>query len=204
MPSIAMQASKSIWRVTLGALVATVAVYGWGVLFRQVLPFKIITSAYDKEALIRFLEVEFPQSGTYTLPMPDDNAEAVKELFEVGPVATVHVLGSGDISLRTKIPLVRIVQTFITVFLLGWILWIACPAMDSYRLRVAFVALMGFAAAIYNDLADPVWAYHPWRWIMAKALYHITSWTIAGFLLSINWVIGFGLSERRRRMLAQG
>lgn len=200
MRSVTRKAMKVLYLLTMGAVLATIAVYLWSLLFRQVLPFKIVTSAYDEAALIRFLEVEFPQSGTYTLPAPDDSEDAANELFEAGPVATVHVLGPRDISLRTKVQTAQILQTFTTVFLIGWLLWIARPAMSSYRLRVGFVALMGIAAASYNDLADPVWAYHPLRWTLAKALYHLTAWTVAGLIMANDKFIGVEITERKQRM----
>lgn len=201
MHSLSVKGWKAIGCLTLGAVLATGAIYTWSRVFCELLPFKVVSSANDEEALVRFFQSSFPQSGTYTIPAPNDDEEEVKELLEVGPVATLHVLNQGDISLKTKITAVQIGQIFATVCLLGWLLRKVrqAPSMDSYRLRVIFVALLGIAAAIYNDLADPIWVYHPWRWTLAKGLNHITSWTIAGLILGGDWFISFGMNLKERK-----
>jgi hypothetical protein len=158
--------------------------YGCSLLSRELMPYQVLRSPDEKEAFIDFLQTHFPTSGTYTLPGPDDNDDASREALETGPVATLHILSKRDISLKART--LRAAQIFFTALLIGWILRRARPssALDSYSSRVIFVVLIGLATAVYNDLADSVWFYHPWRWSLAKAIFHLVSWTAAGLILA--------------------
>jgi hypothetical protein len=189
----------ALLRLFLGALLATGAIYLCGWACRELIGYKVVSHVYDPKELIRFLQAHFPESGTYTVPDPSDDDEAIEELFETGPVATLHVLSPTDIFLKKRWSLIRIGQTFLVALLIGWILRKSRPAIESYRSRVVFIALIGLAAALYNDTADLIWVYHPWPWAIAKGFSHIASWTIAGLILASDWFIGLEKNSTESR-----
>lgn len=196
------KALAALWRLTLGAALATGAIYLCGWVCRELIAYKVVSPVHDQKVFIRFLQAHFPESGTYTIPDPSDDDETIEELFETGPVATLHVLSPADIFLKKKWSLIRIGQTFLVALLIGWILRKSRSAIESYRPRVIFIVLIGLAAALYNDMADPIWVYHPWQWGIAKGFSHVASWTIAGLILAFDWFIGLetGSAESHKQV----
>ncbi len=170
-------------RLLLGTIIATFVLYYWSPIYKELLPSNIVSPLYDEEPVVRFLQESFPESGTYTVPSVDDAKDDADALLKIGPVATLHILSSRDAHLKAGTRKIQLAQIALTTFLIGWILRMTRPALVTYRARLTFLTLLGITAAAYNDLADPAWTFYTWRWMLAKAVFHLTSWIIAGLIM---------------------
>jgi hypothetical protein len=184
-------AARALIWLAAGGVASMFAMNVWGwVYWRDALPNKALGAIYDEGELVRDLQVHFPESGTYMIPGPGDDDAAIRELLDTGPVATFSVLNRRDLPSGLERQGGPFVQAFLSAFCIGWILRRARPALRRYRSRVLFVALIGFAAAIYADFAEPIWWYHPWGWSIARAIFDLTSWILAGLILSFDRFTG--------------
>lgn len=173
-------------RILLASVLAALAMILWGIIFWwSSLPYYAVKPISDDTAAIRFLKVHFPASGTYMIPGRHHDPDAIEELRETGPVATIHVRSKQDVPSELSVIGKGILQALLTTLLLSYLMSYISPALKTYRSRVGMVALAGLAAAIYNDLANPIWWYQPWSWNVVKTAYDITAWTVAGLVIAI-------------------
>jgi hypothetical protein len=171
-------------RILLASVLAALAMMVWGAIFWWTsLPYDAVKPVYDDTESVRFLKMHFPESGTYMIPGPHHDPDAIKELRETGPVATILIRSKKNIPSERSVFIRGLVQTLVATFLLSCLMNYTCTA-KSYWSKVGTIALAGLAAAVYNDLADSIWWYQPWHWNLVKAAYDLTAWTVAGLVIA--------------------
>jgi hypothetical protein len=173
--------------LAIGSLMAAVAVYFWGVIwFPLMAQYKTGGWIYDDDEALRLVQTQILESGTYVIPGPGDDPETLTDRRERGPVLTVQYLKKEDVLSLWQVRGWGTLQILVTTFLIGLTMRTLSPSLN-YRSRVMFVALAGLTAAVYNDLSDAIWWYHPCSWSLITAIYDCTAWIIAGFVLA--WFI---------------
>jgi hypothetical protein len=172
-------------KLLLASTLAALAMLSFGVAFWwSPFPYKAVSPVYEETEVIRFLRTNFPETGTYMIPGPQDDREAVRELRESGLAATIQVLQNGALRSWPLTLALGFVHALATTLLIGLLLRYLSPLSPSYRSKVGFVALASLPAAIYRDLANPIWWYQPWRWNLVTAVYDIGAWIVAGLVLA--------------------
>lgn len=172
-------------RILLASILAALAMTAWEKIFWWTsLPYDAVKPVYEDTEIIRFLKMHFPDSGTYMIPGPHHDPDAVTELQENGPVATLLIRSKKNIPSKETVLVRGLAQTLITAFLLSCLMSYTCTA-KSYWPRVGIIALAGVAAAVYNDLVDSIWWYQPWHWNLVKAAYDLIAWIVSGLLIAL-------------------
>ena len=70
------------------------------------------------------------------------------------------------------------------VFLMGLLLSMASPALETYSRRVAFVFLAGLVAVVLVDVGQPIWWRHSWDYWLANGAYHTVGSLLVGLVLA--------------------
>lgn len=173
-------------RTALGVVLATLAMFVWGMVYWGANPFPYRTwkAAVDGEAAQRLLREQFPDVGTYFVPSLRTDPETLARRYSSGPVGFVHVTSQGrpihDTSIMTKGLLIDLLSV---LALLG-LLRMAAPALPTYRHRAMFAALAGLGAALLIDGGDVAWWSIPWEWKLHQAVYDAMAWWVAGLVLA--------------------
>ncbi len=179
-------------RLSLGVVLATLAVYAWGMLYWgfNPLPYAAWQRTNDDVAAGQALLEHFPRSGTYFIPGMYNDDETLTRLYESGPVAFVHMISrDGRPRVDPAIFVKGLALDFVVVSLVALLLWQA--GLPTYRARLTVVVLAGAAAAVLIDVGATVWWYIDWEWKLAQALYDWSAFVVAGLVLA-----GFVRPER--------
>lgn len=174
-------------RFGLGVILATVAVYVFGMLFWGVnpLPYSAWKETKDRDdAAAGFALLEyFPESGTYYLPGEYIEPGTRAQLFDAGPVAFVHILSrEGRPQHAVSVLVWGFLLDLVVVTLLA--LMVKGAALSTYGARVALVALAGLAGVVLIDLGEIVFWHIPWPWMAVHAVYDFLAFVVAGLILA--------------------
>jgi hypothetical protein len=138
------------------------------------------------------LKKNLPESGVYRSPFPEksrveeDRDAAQKEFTEKhkeGPVVQIIYRKDGVDPMSPAMFAGGFVNMLVSSLLIGLLLKLALPGLGSYSSRVLFVFVAGVFAVVAIDLSTPIWFHHPWDLPLFNALYHASSWLLAGFVL---------------------
>lgn len=176
-------------RLFLGSLLAALALFVWGFLFWGQPwgnPGVQNLSLNQSEAVLSTLGDAVPESGTYFVPDPTDtdNMDRLMELHERGPIAMIFVRKEGINPMAPTVFLLGFLQCLLTAFLIGLVLRAVAAQLPTYRSRVTFAALIGIAAAVWVNLADPIWWHHPWAFHLVSFAYDLGAWVLCGAILA--------------------
>jgi hypothetical protein len=173
-------------RIAVGVVLATIAMFVWGMVYwaANPLPYRSWKHAADDERAQRALREHFPEVGTYFVPSIRHDPETLARRSAAGPVGFVHVTSQGrpvhDTSIMTK----GLLLDFLSALVMAGLLWMAGPALPTYRRRAAFAALAGVGAALLIDGGDVAWWSIPWGWKLHQAVYNAGAWAVAGVVLA--------------------
>jgi hypothetical protein len=181
-------------RLLVGALLASVVLFGWGFLFWEKSPLRyaVLKPVPNNETVVGVLQKNLPESGVYLSPFADesgsreDRETAEKELREKhrqGPRVEVIYRKEGIDPISSVVFGVGFAHMFLSSLLIGLLLKLALPGLPSYSSRVLFVFVAGVFSAVWVDLSTPIWFHHPWGLPLFNALYHASSWFLAGLIL---------------------
>jgi hypothetical protein len=172
-------------KLTLGTLLATVAMFVWGAIFwMNPWPYSVMGRTSDDVATGRTLLEHFPANGTYIIPGLHHPPDQLAALHRAGPLAMVHLKREGAEIMGASTMIQGFVQELVTVLLIAGLLLLAGPSLPSYGTRVRFVGLAGVAVAVFTDLGAPIWWQHPWPFHLVSAVYTVTAWLVAGLVLA--------------------
>lgn len=172
-------------RLILGSLVAAVVVFLWGFLYWNVFPFRTAATLPipDEPALAQALQA-LPESGTYEVPdlhAGQADEELIGRLGQ-GPIALVMLRREGVEWPNPATFIGGFLHMLVTALLIGAALRMANLASFGARFGLAFVA--GLAAAIFANLGEPIWFYHPWGYHVLQAGYDLTIWALIGLVMA--------------------
>ncbi|CAN5336509.1 hypothetical protein BH24PSE2_BH24PSE2_24470 [soil metagenome] len=181
-------------RVTIGAVLAAIAMFIWGFMFWGVspLPYSVLERVADDAETQAALLDHFPASGAYLIPGNMSEEAVYTELHEAGPVAFVQFSREGRPVMAPSVFLYGFLHMLVTAFLIGWLLRMAAPGLHGYLQRLGFVTIAGLAASFFAHVGAIVWWGLPAGWILLTAVYDLTAWIVAGFVLA-----GFASSAAR-------
>ena len=172
-------------KLTLGTLVATLAMFVWGAAFwMSPLPYSVLGKTADDAAAGQALLDHFPVDATYVIPGMYNEADKLTALHRAGPLAMVHLQRGGGEVMAPSVLVVGFLQELVTVLLIATLLTLASSSLPTYVARVRFVTLAGIAAAVFADLGAPIWWRHPWPFHLVSAIYTVTAWFVAGLVLA--------------------
>ncbi len=172
-------------RTLLGCLLAALAMFAWGAGFwMSSLPQHTLGRTPDDEAAGKALRQMLPGSGTYIVPSPADEPEALDRLIRGGPIATIHFRDEGVEPLSPTVFILGYLHMLVVVILIAVLLGAVRRSLPGYWSRAGFVIVAGFAAAFFAGLNGPIWWHQPWSWNLMSALYEFGAWTAAGLVLA--------------------
>ncbi|MEX0936840.1 MAG: hypothetical protein WDZ59_03190 [Pirellulales bacterium] len=174
-------------RIILGVVLASVAAYMWGFVVWGLGPYHEIIwkRSTDDVAAGAALRNMFPENGVYYVPGSQHEGETATRLWDAGPVAMVHMIAvDGRAQMDSTMMVAGAIFTIGFVMLLALMLQWVVVALPGYGSRVAFVTMIGIAAAALVDLGDIVWWQFDWKWMFYRAGYHATVCLIAGLVLA--------------------
>jgi hypothetical protein len=172
----------------VGSLLAAIAVFIWGFLYWNVLPFKtaVFTPVADERGLAQELSRHLASSGAYAIPDLRSSPDQKSFLgnLESGPIAEIVYQKEGSPAVTPGRMLAGFAHMFLSALLMALLLNMALPQLRSYGSRVIFVLLAGFAGAFFAHLGNPIWFHQPWSYHILKTVYDVTCWALAGFVLA--------------------
>jgi hypothetical protein len=173
-------------RILLGSLIAGAAVFVWGFLFWGVsgLPDSALSRTTDDAAAGQALLNYFPETGSYYLPGPHNDADQLKALHESGPIAFVYFNREGKPLMSPILMLYGFMHGVLIAVLVGIALGMLGNALPTYGDRVKLVALFGLGSSIWIPLSDSIWWYFPLPWQLWKLAGEFTSWLVLGLVLA--------------------
>ncbi len=176
-------------QLAFGVVLAALAMFVWGFLFWGVPwpnPAYSHLSEADEAALWETVRDHVPETGVYYLPdvQREGTMEAAVARHRQGPLAKVMVHAEGAEVMSAGVFIGGFLHMLVSAFLLALLLRGAAPVLGSYGRRVAFVVLAGLAVAVWANLGEPIWNYHPWTHELTNAVYDWTSCIVAGLVLA--------------------
>ncbi len=174
-------------RLVSGIILATIALYLWGMLYwgANPLPYKTWRQTADVTGARQALLQYFPETGTYFIPGLHHDEATLNQLFAEGPIAFVHLNSrEGRPVFDPGIMVKGFVLDLVVVVLIALLLQLASPALGSYGQRVKLIAIAGLTATVLVDIGDVVWWYLPWDWKLQQAGYTFGAWLVSGLVLA--------------------
>jgi hypothetical protein len=174
--------------IITGSILAAIAMFLWGFVFFGT---PVGGATYSKltldqeSAMAAALNEAVPADGAYVLPGPmNGSEESFAARMAAGPLATVHFRRAGAATMDPSIMIKGFVHMLATAALLGWILHHFGKGLTGYGSRFGLVASIGVAAALWVDVAQPIWWHHSWQHHLMIAFYDIVGVAIAAAILA--------------------
>jgi hypothetical protein len=171
-------------RLLIGSLVAAVAMFLIGFAFYGT---PLFSNAYKTAPFETQLSVQqalkaLPASGTYFIPMGED--EAAMAAHRAGPTAMLRVNLKGSEMMDPMVMVKGFVHMAICAFLLGLLLLRVAPRIWNFGERMAIVVLASLAVVIFSRLGEPIWFGADWPFTLYVAVADLISLIVAGFILA--------------------
>lgn len=168
-----------------GIVVSTLVLFIWGFIYWGInpIPYESLQQSSNDEAAQQALREHFPESGTYLVPGTDHADDELAELFEAGPIATVHIIAEGGPVMDPAIMVGGFVLNLVFVALMAGFFRMAGAKEfgDFARLSVA----IGVIAVVLIDIGDMIWWRETVSWKIWAVIYNFTAFLIVGHLLGI-------------------
>lgn len=177
-------------RILVASLISAVVVFAWGFLFwgvsgasQALLTPLPETSRIDLLAVLR--RDNLPP-GMYIYPAPSSGAadQAALDDFnhrhEEGPLLQL-ALHDGAPPMQPGTFALGAGLNFVYALLAGAMVAIAGAGLPTFGRRLAFLAAFALAGAIWTNLGDVIWWFHPVRYGLGNAAYQL----IAGLLTAL-------------------
>lgn len=181
-------------RISLAALLASVALMLWGYVFwiGLAIPRAVLRPLPGGQTFAAQLKAKMPGAGVYAWPAPPSE-EVVKDpkavaayadQYRRGPVVHLFYQPAGTDPMSVTTYARGMLQYFAAAWLAGWLLGLIGARAGSYARRVGFVTLLGLFAAVFIDLGPPIWFQHPWDYHLVLVLYDVLSALAMGLVLA--------------------
>jgi|GEM_PF-2378037 len=148
-------------RLVIFSLAAATAMWVLGFVFYGLL-FDVgwATAPEATQLAIQSALKALPHSGTYVVPMGE--SPAMMQAYAAGPVAQISYNSGGFPMADPAVFVGGFVQFFVVALMIGWLLSGLGDRVDVIG-RVRVVLALAAVAAVYIDLADPIWMRGDWR-----------------------------------------
>jgi len=179
-------------RVTVGSLLAAVALFLWGWVFWGILPFSktMVRPIPNGATVTKTLKENIPETGVYFYPIMPENAtseseqKAFQEAHLQGPLVQLYYHKEGVDPLTPAMMGSGFLHYWVSALLLGSLLALAAPSLSCYWSRMGFVFLTGLFAAFAIDLSSAIWFHHPWDYQLFAFGFDVSNWLLAGVILA--------------------
>lgn len=180
-------------RVLIASVLATPLLMMTGFLFWGLSPLPaIVMSPLPDTELALEIKKKLPESGTYFYPFPvdmtgEDTEEKQKvfaERHQAGPIFHLFYNAQGQEHMPPSTFVFGFIHYFFTALLAGSLLAYAAPKLPKYIQRVGFVLLLGLFSAVWINLSNGIWFYHPWGWCLLKFGYSLYIALFMGLVLA--------------------
>jgi len=171
-------------RVVVGAVIAAVVMFAWGFVFwglsgatnRLMSP--LPDSARDD--VIAVLRRENLPPGMYVYPGPPEDmqeaaaAEEYNQLHEDGPRIRMAVKEGGP-AMPPSCLVLGVVLNFAVALFGGMMIAMAGESLRNFGRRFGFLALYSMAGAMWTNLGDVIWWFHPVNYAAGNTIYLLVS-----------------------------
>jgi hypothetical protein len=176
-------------RLLIGAFLAAIVMFLWGWGFWTVLAVRLgDMRSVDPDAFKAMFSHE-AENGEYLYPMPqglgatEDDRKAFVENHKKGPLIEISYRNEGADPMDPLYFGIGFVHLLCLGIIAGFLLIMALKNLPNYLSRAGFVFLLGVFAAALIDVGSVVWMLHPWRYPAMLAIFHASSWLLAGLVL---------------------
>jgi hypothetical protein len=185
-----------LMRLSLGALLGAVVMFGWGMVYWMVSPLSWLVMkpmpAESEAALIEATKT-LPGEGVYFSPWPtepspgatpEEVAAKEKEFMDKhtrGPLIQIMYHPTG-MECGLNVFLIGFAHMFVSGLLVGVLMNLA--GLRFYLSRVGFVFLLGVFAAFVTHLADVFWMQYPVNFQLFMIGMVVTQWLIGGVFMA--------------------
>jgi hypothetical protein len=168
----------------LAVVLATLAIFLWGAAFwMNPLPNRLLRETGADEAFQDLMREKMPESGLYMLPSSHLEKAEMTRLSSRGPLAMIFYHKGGITGMNISSLIISVLHDLFSVVFLALLMSMVRGSLATYRSRVLFAGLAGFAMAFFSDLTGAVWFFHPWGWALTVLCYDVTIWIVAGLVL---------------------
>lgn len=182
-------------RYVSASLLAAVALMVVGVVFWAGLAdrFGAMKGLPGAEKAVPILKKTVPSSGTYLYPMPShekgkkDAEKRFIEQHKKGPLMMVFFRKDGFDPMQPIVFLKGFLHNLFSALLLGLLLLLAMPNLQSFARRYGFVVIAGLFASVWIEWSGPIWFHHPTDFHTFNFVYQIVGWIVAG--LPMAWLL---------------
>lgn len=171
-------------RLLVGSLVAAVAMFLIGFVFFGTPLFSNAykTAPFETQMAVQEALKALPASGTYFIPMGED--EAAMAAHRAGPTAMLRVNLAGSEMMDPMVMVKGFVHMVVSAFLLGLLLLRVAPKIWNFGERMAVVVLASLAVVVFVRLGEPIWFGADWPFTLYVAVTDLISLVVAGFILA--------------------
>jgi hypothetical protein len=178
-------------RLLIGAFVAAIVMFVWGWVFWALLAVKLGEMQQADKEVIDAMIKHTPEleSGEYFYPMPpgpgasEDDTKNFVQKHNEGPLVEISYQKGGTDPMDPLYFAIGFAYFVALGVIAGFLLIMALKSLPTYLGRVGFVMLLGIFATAAIDVASVVWFHHPWRFAATLAIYHASTWLLAGLVL---------------------
>jgi hypothetical protein len=181
-------------RVVLGAILVGVVQMICGMIFWGISPLgdALVQGVPGEDAVVAVLNEHLPETGDYFYPNPhamksssQDVKSAVLKACASGPLIQISYRKEGFDGTSPMQYIIGYCHFVGGGLLVGTLLFLALPGLNSYLARVAFVSLAGIFAAFAISLSDPIWLHNPWKFALQMAGFHVAGWVFSALVLAL-------------------
>ncbi|WP_374597536.1 hypothetical protein [Sphingosinicella sp.] len=171
-------------RLLVGSLVAAVAMFLIGFVFFGTPLFSNAykTAPFETQVAVQEALKALPASGTYFIPMGED--EAAMAAHRAGPTAMLRVNLQGSEMMDPMVMVKGFVHMVVSAFLLGLLLLRVAPKIWNFGERMGIVVAASLAVVVFSRLGEPIWFGADWPFTLYVAVTDLISLVVAGFILA--------------------
>lgn len=173
-------------RLFLGSAIAAVAVFMWGFLFWQQLPWpgQVMRTLPNQDALADAGGSEELATGVYLVPgMPSDPADPdFAARHARGPIATLLYQREGSNPASPKVLLRGFLHMLFSAMILGVVL-LASGRREFFG-RFMLALWIGIFVAFWAEPTRAIWFSVPWTYAWLYMAYHLSTCVIMGLVLA--------------------
>jgi hypothetical protein len=178
-------------RLLIGAFVAAIVMFVWGWVFWALLAVQLGVMRQADSEVIDVMVKHAPEleSGEYFYPMQpgpgasEDDTKNFVDKHNKGPLVEISYQAGGANPMDPLQFGLGFVHFVALGIIAGFLLIMALKSLPTYLGRVGYVFLLGIFASAAIDVAAVIWFHHPWRYPTMVAIYHGSTWLLAGLVL---------------------
>lgn len=163
-------------RVTIAAVASAVALFFFGFLWWGVImPIAQPAQVLESEELVYEMDKALSEPGVYFNPSYINKPEG----YEGSTALLYYLPGSPDMPKQMGIGFAHmlICSVLAAVF-------VSTLNSRTYLARFGVVFFLGIFAALWADIGNMIWWFHPMGWTSFHFYYDVITWAIAGFIIA--------------------